>query len=44
MYGIALIDIPAISVRYSHSALPKAPVIEDLKKRTIGVAARAERR
>jgi hypothetical protein len=35
MYGIAVIDIPAISFRYARSALPTAPVIEDLKKTAI---------
>jgi hypothetical protein len=35
MYGIPVIDVPSISVRYARSALPKAPVLEDGRKRAI---------
>jgi hypothetical protein len=34
MYGIPVIDVQTISVRHSRSALPKAPVLEDVRKRT----------
>jgi hypothetical protein len=44
MYGIPVIDVPSISVRYARAALPKAPVLDDVKKRRSWVAARAGRR
>jgi hypothetical protein len=34
MYGIPVIDVQTISVRYARSALPKAPVLEDVRKLT----------
>jgi hypothetical protein len=44
MYGIPVIDVPALSVRYARSALPQAPVLRDGKSWLSGVAVRARRR
>jgi hypothetical protein len=44
MYGIPVIDVPAISFRYARSALPQAPVRRDGKRWRSGVAVRAGRR
>jgi hypothetical protein len=42
MFGIAVIDVPNLTARYVRSALPKAPVIEDERRRRLVVAARAK--
>jgi hypothetical protein len=43
MYGIPVIDVPSLCVRYARSALPKAP-LQDEKRWRLWVAARAGRR
>jgi hypothetical protein len=35
MFGI-VVDIPSVSARYVRSALPHAPVVEDVRWRHIG--------
>ena len=44
MYGIPVIDIPAISFRFARSALPQAPVRRAGNRWGSGVAVRAGRR
>jgi hypothetical protein len=35
LYGIALVDVHALTTRYARSALPAAPVIEDELRRRL---------
>jgi hypothetical protein len=35
VFGIPLIDVPFINARYARSALPKAPVLGDERKRRV---------